>query len=134
MDVLLSIKPEFALQIFAGKKKFEYRRIIFREPVERIVVYASSPIQMIIGEFFLKEVLFDELDSLWCKTHRYSGISEKYFYSYFCDKDKGYAIKVGRTLKYQTPLPLNNLYGLKAPQSFAYLPDLPLLIDNYSIL
>jgi predicted transcriptional regulator len=121
MNVLLSIKPKFALEIFSGTKKFEYRRIIFKEPVDRIVVYASSPIKMVIGEFSVKDILFEDIDLLWCRTKHYSGISESYFYSYFYEKDKGYAIKVGRTIKYQTPSPLQDLYGIKPPQSFAYI-------------
>lgn len=121
MDVLLSIKPEFASGIFKGTKKFEYRRTIFREPVERIVVYASSPIQMVIGEFLIEEILFENLHSLWRKTKHHSGISRKFFYLYFSDKEKGYAIQVGRIIKYRKPRPLNDLYGIKAPQSFAYI-------------
>lgn len=121
MDVLLSIKPQFALQIFSGTKKFEYRRIIFREHVERIIVYASSPTKMVIGEFWIKEILFEDLDSLWSRTRRYSGITEEGFYSYFFDKDKGYAIKVGKIIRYHKPKQLRVLYKMKAPQSFAYI-------------
>ena len=52
MKVLLSIKPEFADKIFNGTKKYEYRRSIFKKKeVKTVVVYASSPIQKIIGEF-----------------------------------------------------------------------------------
>lgn len=121
MDVLLSIKPEFAFGIFNGRKKFEYRRTIFREPVDRIIVYASSPVQMVIGEFLINDILFDNLNSLWAKTKHQSGISRKYFYLYFSDKEKGYAIQVGKITKYQTPRPLHELYGIRAPQSFAYI-------------
>ncbi len=121
MDVLLSIKPQFALQIFSGTKKFEYRRIIFREHVERIIVYASSPTKMVIGEFWIKEILFEDLGNLWSRTKRYSGITEEGFYSYFFDKDKGYAIKVGKIIRYHKPKSLHVLYRMKAPQSFAYI-------------
>ena len=121
MNVLLSIKPEFVSRIFNGTKKYEYRRIIFREPVDRIVVYASSPIQRVVGEFLVKDILFEDLDRLWCKTKHYSGISKNYFYLYFSDKDKGYAIKVGETIQYKRPKSLDDLYGIKAPQSFAYI-------------
>lgn len=121
MDVLLSIKPQFAIQIFNGAKKFEYRRSIFKEKVERIIVYASSPTQMIIGEFWIKDIFFEEIDSLWSRTQRYSGISKQYFYSYFYDKDKGYAIKVGKLIRYHKPKPLHPTYGIKPPQSFAYI-------------
>jgi predicted transcriptional regulator len=121
MNVLLSIKPVFAYNIFTGKKKFEYRRTIFKEPVDRIIVYASSPVKMVIGEFSVKDILFEDLDYLWCKTKNHSGITKEHFYSYFYDKDRGYAIKVGKIIRYQTPSPLHDLYGIKAPQSFAYI-------------
>jgi predicted transcriptional regulator len=121
MNVILSIKPEFALKIFNGNKAFEYRRVIFKEAVDRIIVYASSPIKMVIGEFVINDILFENLDDLWWRTKDKSGISESYFYSYFSEKDKGYAIKVGETIKYKTPQPLQDLYGIKPPQSFAYI-------------
>jgi predicted transcriptional regulator len=121
MNVLLSIKPEFAFKIFSGNKAFEYRRVIFKEPVERIVVYASSPVKMVIGEFIINDILFENLDSLWWRTKDKAGISESYFYSYFSEKDKGYAIKVGKTIKYETPCSLKDLYGIKPPQSFTYV-------------
>lgn len=127
MNVLLSIKPEFANKIFSGNKAFEYRRVIFKEPVDRIIVYASSPIKMVIGEFMINDILFEALDSLWWQTKDKAGISESCFYSYFSEKDKGYAIKVGKTIKYETPHSLKDLYGIKPPQSFAYVSKLNIL-------
>lgn len=121
MNVLLSIKPEFAFKIFDGNKAFEYRRVIFKEPVDRIIVYASSPIKMVIGEFVINDIFFEDLDSLWWRTKDKAGITESYFYSYFSERDKGYAIKVGKIIKYKTPRPLQDSYGMKPPQSFAYV-------------
>ena len=52
MRVLLSIKPEFAELIFKGTKKFEFRKSIFKNSeIKTVVVYASSPMQKVIGEF-----------------------------------------------------------------------------------
>jgi len=66
MKVVLSIKPEFAFKIFDGTKKFEFRRSIFKnENVKSIIVYASSPVQQVIGEFEIEEVLNCELSTLW---------------------------------------------------------------------
>lgn len=121
MNVLLSIKPKFALEIFNGNKRFEYRRTIFKESVDRIIVYASSPISMVIGEFTIDDIYFENLADLWCRTHQHSGISESLFYSYFSEKEKGYAIGINEAIKYKTPKPLNELYSIKAPQSFAYV-------------
>jgi predicted transcriptional regulator len=121
MKALLSIKPEFAFQIFAGNKKFEYRRKIFKQPVDTIVVYVSSPISMVLGEFEIEDLLFDNLDELWNKTKCEAGISEEFFYQYFTKKELGYAIKIGKVTQFDTPLPLGKTYGLKPPQFFAYI-------------
>lgn len=121
ITILLSIKPEFATRIFSGSKRFEYRKSVFKKYVTRVVVYASAPVSMVVGEFEIEELVYDELEALWHKTREYAGISEDYFYSYFGDKNKGYAIKVKNALEYEKPRPLDELYSSQPPQSFAYL-------------
>ncbi|HUT17474.1 MAG TPA: hypothetical protein VMW84_04165 [Acidobacteriota bacterium] len=122
MKVLLSIKPEFALKIFEGSKKFEYRRTIFRRTgVTTIVVYASNPIKKVIGEFEIEGIIQEEPQSLWEKTGQQGGISKERFLNYFGDKTKGYAIKVRDARMYDAPVPLNKLMVVSPPQSFAYL-------------
>lgn len=76
---------------------------------------------MVIGEFLIKEILFEDLHILWSITKHHSGISKRYFYSYFSDKDRGYAIKVGKTFRYKKPHLLHDLYRSRPPQSFAYI-------------
>ena len=122
MRVLLSIKPEFALKIFDGSKKYEYRRIIFkREQVTRVVVYASAPIGKVIGEFEIADILHDEPKRLWVKTNQHAGINREKFFDYFSDRDKGYAIKVKHYAKYDSPKSLNSFMVTSPPQSFLYL-------------
>ena len=122
MNVLLSIKPEYAKRIFDGDKKFEYRRVLFkRADVKNIVVYASAPISKVIGEFTIDRVLFDEVSALWETTKEGSGITEELFCKYFANKNKGYAIQIGKTVRYEQPLSLKDKYGLTPPQSFAYI-------------
>ena len=122
MKVLLSIKPEFAIKIFDGSKKYEYRRAIFkRGEVTTVVVYASDPIKKVIGEFVIGDILHDEPQMLWVKTKDYAGITEKRFLEYFRNKAKGYAIKIKSTKMYNDPLPLDNFMISTPPQSFVYL-------------
>ncbi|MCL0069879.1 hypothetical protein M1O19_00185 [Dehalococcoidia bacterium] len=129
MRVLLSIKPEFALKIFDGSKRYEYRRSIFkRGGVTKIVVYASDPIQKVIGEFEIGDILHEEPQALWAKTRDHAGIAKKRFFDYFRNKTKGYAIRVISTRMYDLPLPLNNFMPVcrpgrvsSPPQSFMYL-------------
>ena len=122
MKVLLSIKPEFALKIFNGSKKYEYRRAIFKnQEVSIVIVYASDPMRRVIGEFEIEDILYDEPQLLWLKTKNYAGISKKRFFGYFANKSKGYAIKVKTTTMYDDPLPLNSFQVSSPPQSFMYI-------------
>ncbi|MDO9229704.1 MAG: hypothetical protein Q8M86_01060 [Syntrophales bacterium] len=122
MRVLLSIKPEFALKIFDGSKRFEYRRAIFkRTEVKKIVVYASEPVRSVIGEFEIGDILHDEPHALWAMTKDYAGITKAKFLEYFTDKTKGYAIEVKSTRMYEVPLALKSFRVATPPQSFMYL-------------
>src|SRR5690606_2723691 len=122
MKVLLSIKPQFAELIFEGKKRFEFRKAIFKnKDIKTVVVYASSPMQKVIGEFEIDMIINDQLDTLWEKTSQYAGIDREYFYDYFTDREKGYAIKIKKTKRYKEPMCLKADFKLHPPQSFLYL-------------
>jgi len=121
MKALLSIKPEFANMIFVGIKKYEFRRAIFKRHITKVIVYASSPVKMVIGEFEVEEIIFHDIKTLWKMTKLSAGIDEKYFKKYFKNKEKGYAIKIKNYKKYKIPLCLKDEFGLTPPQSFSYL-------------
>ena len=122
MKVLLSIKPEFAKLIFDGTKKFEFRKTIFKnKDIKTVVVYASSPLQKVIGEFEIEAIINEDLDLLWEKTKEYAGIDRAYFNQYFAAKNKGYAIKIKTVTKYAKYQSLKDDYNLTPPQSFLYL-------------
>ena len=76
MKVLLSIKPEFVREIFAGNKKFEYRKTIFTKNVDKVVVYSTKPEGMIVGEFTVEKIIEQEPKELWEQTQNDSGITK----------------------------------------------------------
>lgn len=122
MKVLLSIKPEFAERIFEGSKKYEFRKAIFKNPnVRTVVVYASSPVQRIIGEFEIEAVLKASPDDLWEETKDHSGITEEFFFDYFLNREIGFAIKVKKTRRFKKPRCLRSSYNVTPPQSFCYV-------------
>lgn len=122
MTVLLSIKPEFAEKIFNGTKKFEFRKSIFKNTdVQKVVVYASSPVQRVIGEFTIDTILNDDIDTIWEQTARYAGITRDFYLSYFAHKEKAYAIKIRKTKRYAKARRLSDYNLQVAPQSFAYV-------------
>ena len=122
MKVLLSIKPEYAEKILSGQKKYEFRRAIFKDVgVTKVVIYASSPVQKVIGEFEVDRVLTLKLNELWKQTKQESGIDKKFYDIYFAGKEVGHAIKVKRVKRYPRHLDLADLNIKQAPQSFVYL-------------
>jgi predicted transcriptional regulator len=124
MKVILSIKPEFANKIFEGDKKFEFRRSIFKNKnVSKVIVYASSPISKVIGEFEIGQILHKDLDSLWNETKEFSGISKDYFNEYFIGKENGFALEVKRVKRYKKDLCIKESFGKVPPQSFTYIEE-----------
>ena len=121
MKILLSIKPEFAERIFDGSKKYEFRKAIFKNPVKTVVVYASSPVQRVIGEFDIETILEGTPEKLWNKTREHSGVSEEFFFDYFSGRTIGFAIKIKEARGYEKSLCLRNSYNITPPQSFCYV-------------
>lgn len=125
MKVLLSIKPIFANEIFNGNKKFEYRKSIFKnKDIKTIVVYSTKPIGKIIGEFDIEDIIEDSPSEIWRLTKKYSGIEKHLYIDYFLNRAKGYAIKIGKIKKYESPInPYVDYDNFTAPQSFKYIKE-----------
>lgn len=123
MRVLLAIKEEFATKIFDGTKKYEFRKTIFKdERVTTIVVYVSSPVQKVIGEFQIDRVYKDDPERIWERTKEHSGITKAFFDLYFADRSNAFAIKIKKTKRYKRPKELKGDFNIFfAPQSYVYL-------------
>ena len=124
MKVLLSIKPEYADQIFSGTKKYEFRKSAFKKAgIKTVVVYSTMPVGKVIGEFEIDEILWEQPHDLWEETKKFAGISRDFFFDYFSGREKAVAIKVGEAKRYDQPISLCDLGdNIKAPQSYRYLP------------
>jgi len=122
MKIMISIKPEFANKIFSGVKKYEFRKVLFKNnDIDTVIVYASSPVQKVIGEFKIKKIISDSPYSVWCQTKMYSGINKEYFDNYFLNRQIVHAIHIGDTKIYKSPRTLSE-FGVKfPPQSFMYI-------------
>jgi predicted transcriptional regulator len=118
---LLSIRPEFVASILRGEKRFEFRRCIFKRPIERVLVYCTVPVRRVVAEFTVRSIICDTPRALWRLAGGAAGIDEQSFFSYFKGKEMGYAIEIGRVRRYRKPFcPVEHL-GVKPPQSFMYV-------------
>lgn len=111
----------YAEAIFDGSKRFEFRRNIFREDIGVVIVYMSSPVMQVVGEFSVEGILTDDIDALWDKTGAHAGIEHGVFMNYFAGRSVGHAIKIGKVKRYKQPRNLQETYGVRPPQSFLYL-------------
>jgi type I restriction enzyme S subunit len=127
MDVLLSIKPRFADRIFNGQKKYEFRKTSFRSPekIDTIYLYASSPVQRIVGAITMDKVDSDAPGNLWNKYSDFSGVADRgQFMSYFEGVSEGHAIKIEKVHELERPInPKDHVENFSPPVSFYYLED-----------
>ncbi|SCB53007.1 hypothetical protein [Rhizobium lusitanum] len=123
MKVLLSINPEHVENIFSGLKTYEFRRKVFaRKDVKTVVVYCTMPIGKIVGEFDIDCIIEDKPSDLWKETEGGSGITKKFFDSYFEGREVAYALKIGEVRAYDTHVnPSDVLDNFTPPQSYMYM-------------
>ena len=124
MNVILSIKPEFVEKIFSGEKQYEYRKVLFKQKVDTVYIYASRPISKIIGEFKIDEILCDTPENIWKETRRQSGVTRKFFDKYYKGREKAVALKIKECKEYEEAInPESLIPNFKVPQSFIYAED-----------
>lgn len=123
--ILISIKPEFVDLIFNGTKTVELRRSLPKNIAHNseIVIYASSPIQSIVGRAFVKKIEAGKPRILWQKVGCRTGVSLDHFNTYFDGKEQGYGLILEKIERFQNPISLSFLrdkFDFSPPQSFMY--------------
>lgn len=120
---LLSIKPEYATAIFAGHKTVEFRRSRLAPDIEFALVYATQPTGLVIGWFRVRGITESTPDGLWRRFRRDGAIRRRDYFAYFDGAERAYAIEIASPTTVDEPLTLDEIAsGLRAPQSFQYLP------------
>lgn len=119
--ILLSIHPKFADKILNGEKKYEFRKVKAKQVPDKILIYSTSPISLVIGEAEIEDILIDTPNTIWKKTSDYSGIEESFFHDYFKNKEKAVAYQLTNVVKYKQPKTLKEFGINSAPQSFVYV-------------
>jgi predicted transcriptional regulator len=124
--LLVSIRPRFVEQIFAGTKTVELRRVRPRVNTgDLVIVYASGTQKALVGAFQIADVLAASPKSIWRRFGAKTGLAKVEFETYFDVLKIGFAIEVARTWRLAAPVSLETLRrqrgGFHAPQSYRYL-------------
>jgi len=118
---LLSIRPRFARAILSGEKQVELRRRPFGESVSHVVVYATAPVQKVVGWFEVGSIQHASPRILWQEHGRAASVTREEFRAYYRGARGGAAIKVRSTRSLRQPQSLSMLGARRPPQSFMYL-------------
>ena len=119
--ILLSINPIHVENIMNGSKRYEFRKKACKKPVDKILIYSTTPVMKVVGEAEVEAVLIDQPEIIWKKTQSRSGIDKSFFDQYYEDRDQAVAYKLKNVKKYEKPHELKD-YGINsAPQSFQYV-------------
>ncbi len=118
---LLSIKPIYANAILDGRKTVEFRKRPFKRPVSHVVIYATTPIQRVVGWFQTKHFEQMSPSALWNRFASVGGISKEQFDVYYNGSESGVAIHVEKPRRLANPVPLKRTKVAAAPQSYTYL-------------
>lgn len=108
--ILMSIKPVFANEILNGRKKFEVRaKIGGISSGDKIIIYASSPVRAIIGEFTAGKIIIGSGEEIWnyliSNNYGITSLDEPYIKP----KRRVMAIEVKNPIRYGNPITLNEI-------------------------
>lgn len=123
-EIIISIKPRFAENIFNGSKTVELRtRRPNIEPGTRIWIYATSPVAEICGFADLDKITSGTPLEIWRKLGSKTAISNAEFDAYFEGRDTAHALELTNVMKMKTRIPLERIRELvrnfHPPQFFA---------------
>lgn len=124
MNVLLSIKPRFVEKILDGEKRFEFRKGIFKQDVEKVYIYSSYPTKEIVGYFRIGKVHTGTPENIWRKCGKEGSITRDEFFRYFEGKDNAFGIEIDELVIFEQSVNPRDIFPeFVAPQSYYYLTE-----------
>lgn len=121
--IILSLKPVYAQAILSGKKKYEFRRLIFKKAgIRKAYIYVTAPVRKIVGSFLIGKIIEDTPQRVWQRCKRYAGITAEAFFKYYSGCTTAFAITIRNVQNFICPLdPYSRIPNFKPPQSFRYI-------------
>lgn len=122
----MAIHPVYADAILDGAKHVEFRKRRLADDIRTIVLYATSPVRRVVGEFKIRETVVDDPESIWERFGDVGVIDRDAYGAYYANSENAVAFVVDEATRYETPQSLDELTTAPAiPQSFSYIPAIP---------
>ena len=123
---LISIHPEHVEKIFSGAKKLEFRRRWTTRSVKTLFIYATAPIQRIVGFAKVARITQGTPTQLWRLARDVDGgISRRKLFTYLGGSRTGVAIELRKITLVPGGTDPRLCLGrdFRPPQSFRYLSE-----------
>lgn len=132
-DILISLAPRHAKNIFSGLKKVELRRKAMHiTSGTKAWIYVTLPVGAIVGHVEINAIHALSPPVLWRRFGSVSGLSKSEFFSYFDGVLKGTALELGKTTELSNRLSLKELRliseNFQPPQFFCRLHEDSLIL------
>ena len=123
-SLLMSIKTQYINQIFAGTKKYEFRRksIGKNNCNKKIYIYSSKEDKAIVGYIIIDKILSEDLKTIQELTNN---LNNKSMENYFKDLKICYALHIKEYHKFIEPIKLIDIKiidkNFVIPQFYRYI-------------
>ncbi|OHU78841.1 hypothetical protein BKG84_10980 [Mycobacteroides chelonae] len=119
---LISIQPRYAQAILDGRKRVEFRKRTLAKDISLAWVYATAPVQRVVGYFTIRQIVADAPSVLWARYGSVGCIERHDFDDYYRNSSVGYAIEIQQVWCLSDPPALNVAFpSVVPPQSFRYV-------------
>lgn len=120
--IMISASPKVAKELFDNPEKdvLFYKNTPVNK-VSRVIVYATAPVQKVVGEFDLEVIDKGAVSTNWKKYSKRSVLSKKDYDVYYTGKDQAHAMVSTKAYKYRKPKALSDYNMTKGPSGFQYL-------------
>lgn len=120
--IMISTTPKYANLILDDESKnvFFYK-VTPVNKVKRVLIYATSPIKAVVGEFDLEKIDICATSTAWNKYRSQSSMNKKEYDSYYEGKKEAHALISRESFRYSKPKKLEQFNMTKGPSGFQYL-------------
>lgn len=120
---VMSLHGVHAQNIYAVRKRFEYRTRRPARDVDYLAIYETGHAHAVTGIAKISGVLEGTPEEIWKLTKSFAGISAKYFKDYFSGRRKAFAYCISEAARLGRDIMLSEIGVKRAPQSFQYISE-----------
>lgn len=118
--VILSLHPIHANAILEGRKTAEFRRSKIPADAKRVVIYATAPVQAVLGCATVAGFKQASPATIWRRYREQGNVTKAYFDAYFSGAAQARCYLLESPKRFRQPIALETFGISTPPQSFAY--------------